>query len=78
MRRWQADDQTSTLQRRGAGGWRGYNALTLLLADGTTTVEYVHIRAGSMRVAVGDTVARGQVQRDCALLAFTVLGLRLA
>jgi murein DD-endopeptidase MepM/ murein hydrolase activator NlpD len=38
-----------------------YNSLTLLLEDGTTTVEYVHIRAGSSRVVVGERVVPGQV-----------------
>ena len=38
-----------------------YNALTLLLTDGFTTVEYVHIRAHSARVAIGERVSKGQV-----------------
>ena len=32
----------------------------LLLADGVTSVEYVHIAPHSARVAVGDAVSRGQ------------------
>ena len=38
-----------------------YNALVLQLDAGGASVEYVHIRAGSARVAPGQRVARGQV-----------------
>ena len=38
-----------------------YNALTLALDDGETTIEYVHIQAESARVTVGDRVTCGQL-----------------
>ena len=37
-----------------------YNALTLLLDDGSTTVEYVHILSGSACVAISEHVSKGQ------------------
>eukprot|EP00965_Chrysotila_dentata_P237631 6202025-Pleurochrysis_carterae.AAC.3 len=47
-----------------------WNSLTLLLADGHTTVEYVHIRPGSSRVSVGDKVVKGQVICESADAGF--------
>lgn len=38
-----------------------FNSLTQLLSDGTTTVEYVHIRARSARVKIGEVVTKGQM-----------------
>jgi len=37
-----------------------FNSVVQLLPDGTTTLEYVHIRAGSAVVRAGDPVRRGQ------------------
>lgn len=45
--------------RRGAGGLAG-NHVVLELADGAGYVLLAHLRAGSLRVAVGDVVAAGQ------------------
>mmetsp|Transcript_11641 Transcript_11641/g.26903 ORF Transcript_11641/g.26903 Transcript_11641/m.26903 type:complete len:336 (-) Transcript_11641:599-1606(-) len=47
-----------------------YNALTLLLRDGITTVEYVHLAAGSSRVHAGEQVRKGQHLCDVGNVGF--------
>jgi hypothetical protein len=50
--------------RHGVGAIAG-NYLIIALRDGGAFVALVHLRAGSIRVAVGEVVTRGQPVADC-------------
>lgn len=50
--------------RQGVGAIAG-NYLVIALREGSAYVALVHLRAGSVRVAVGEEVTRGQPVADC-------------
>lgn len=60
---WYALGQASRL-RQGVPALAG-NYLTIALPDGDAYVALVHLRSGSIRVAVGDPVAVGQQVAEC-------------